>query len=154
MPRKVPRPRSVSRFFNPHLWKHAETCRKRLGNRRSRRCNQFCFNAGRIHRCVFQQLDGGRCRHRKRAMGTFHRAAADIQRRADDPGYTEGFGPHRGANDIHDGINRTHFVEVNGFDRDVMDSCLRRTKGFEDCDRSGLGRIRNGRRGNDLPNFA
>jgi len=72
-------------------------------------------------------------------MRAFHRATTDIEARANYLVYTESFGPHSSANNIHDGINRTDLVEVNGLHRHIMNLRLSRAEGVKDRDRSILG---------------
>ena len=57
-------------------------------------------------------------------MCTLHRATANIQRRT-DPAVRSNFRqPHGIANNVHNGIDRAHFVEMNFLFRHAMNLCL------------------------------
>jgi len=62
---------------------------------------------------VLEQLRGRRRRHRKAAMGAVDEATPDIHRGAIPAVHIERVRGGCAAGNIHDGVDRTHFVEMN-----------------------------------------
>jgi hypothetical protein len=67
-------------------------------------------------------------------MRAFKCARSDVQRRRDDPLDLQGVESDAGARDVNDRINRSDLVEVNSFDRDVVNLRL----GLADALKDGL----------------
>ena len=61
-------------------------------------------------------------------MRTSNRAAADIERGTNELFDAQRLRPNRRTHDVHDGIGRADFVEVNFFDGHVVDLRLRRAQ--------------------------
>ena len=75
-------------------------------------------------------------------MLTDDRAAAHVERRCKPAVDTERLAPGGGANDVDDCVDRSHFVEVNGFDGNGMDSSFGLAEKLKGARRARLHRFR------------
>ena len=97
-----------------------------------------------------------RCRRRngQHAMGAGHRSPANVERRTAEVIHAEGFRANGSTHDVHDGVGRSHFVEMNAFNADVVNLGFGRSQRDEDF-AGRLFRVLADRRSrNDLQNFA
>ena len=57
-------------------------------------------------------------------MGALNGSTSDVQRRTNNFIHTERFCGHSGTNNIHHGIHRADFVEMDFIDISVMNFCF------------------------------
>src|SRR5258708_1536335 len=86
-------------------------------------------------------------------MSAFPHAAAPVQGRTDDLVHAQGFRADRRAGDIHNSINRAHFMEVDLLDVGVVNLGLRRSLGLKNPDGALLGGLADSSRIDDLPDL-
>src|SRR5208283_3293199 len=103
--------------------------------------DKFFLYASGIGGLAEEQARGGWRGYRKNAMRHFRGAAADIQGGADEALNAEKGETDAGADDVHDGIHGSYFVEMDFFDGHVVNSCF----GFAKLAKDGDGAIANGR---------
>ena len=86
-------------------------------------------------------------------MRALHRAAADVQWRADNLIDAQRLGAHRGADDVDHRVHRADFVKVNLLDVAVVNLGFGRAQRLEDRDRRLLRALADRRLADDLANF-
>src|SRR5579859_120781 len=145
--------RAVAGLLCFHPGKCAVTVDQHTDNRGPGGCDQFFLNFAGINRSVFEQVERGRSRHGKSAMGALHHSAAHVERRADPFVHTQRLSSHGGAGDVRNGINRADFVEVDLLDIHVMHACLGCAQSFKDSDGPLFGGSADGRSIDDLANL-
>src|SRR6185437_2099484 len=78
---------------------------------------------------------------------------ADIQRRTNPFVHAEFFNSHRGAYDVHDGVNGPNFVKMDLLNSGVVDPGFRRAQRFKNFDGAAFCALADTRLRNDLANF-
>src|ERR1700757_467009 len=84
-------------------------------------------------------------------MRAFHHAPADIQLRADNLVHSQGFNTYRCTNNVDNGIDRSHFVKMDGLNWNIVNLGLSRTQSLEDTNRRSFGGFRDLSCRDDLP---
>ncbi len=112
--------RAVSARDHAHRRQGAEVNGERGCDGGARRSGQFQAGAARIDRLAGEQFGGGGSGNRQNAMFGFHCPAADVYRRTVHRPDVEQVQADAGADDVADGIHRAHFVEMDLFDRNVV----------------------------------
>jgi hypothetical protein len=95
-----------------------------------------------VNRRPFEQARGCRSWHRKDAVRTRHRAAANVQRRCDDVADPKPFEAKHRADNVDDRVERPDFVQVHALDWRAMNGRFRLRQALEQVHRALLTRFR------------
>ena len=117
---------------------------------RARRRRQLDRGAVLVDRNALGQARRRRRRHRERAVRAADGAAAQVQRRGDDAIGAEPLEREDAADDVHDRVERAHFVQVDVFDRHLVDVGLDGREAADQRD-GAIARRRRERRPGDQP---
>ena len=97
--------------------------------------DQLAPEAVGVERLPLQDLHRGRRRNREDAVLAADRAGSRGEGGDDDPVHLQRLQADAGADDVHDGVHRPHFMEVDPRRRDAMDAGLRLHQRLEDLQR-------------------
>src|SRR5256885_12121569 len=102
---------------------------------------------------MLEQFKRSRGGNGKCAMGADNSSAADVQRRAYPFVDAQSFRANRGADNIHNGVNRADFVEMDLLDVSVVNLGFRHSQGFKDLYSPIFRRLADARGMDDLADF-
>src|SRR5260370_11423245 len=89
---------------------------------RASRRDEFSLDAVGVSWLPLQQIRRGGRGDRQNSVRHFCGSSADVQRGAGEFFYAEVMKTDASADDVHDGIDGTHFVKMNFFERHVVDA--------------------------------
>ncbi len=109
---------------------------------RARRGHELLFDGPAVDGRIAEQPDGGRRRHWKQPVGCLHHAAANVERRCDNPVGAKPLQPEHGADDVDDRVHCTNLVQVHLVDGHLVNRRLSLCEPLE----QELGTVAAGRR--------
>ena len=117
---------------------HAEHAQQRGSGGR----DTFHRLPGRVNGSIAKQGEGSRRRHGKRSMLTLDCPAAHVERRGKPSIDAKGFTPCCGADNVDNGVHRTHFMKMDLLNRNGMDGGFRFTKKLKGAHGAGFDGLR------------
>src|SRR6202021_1627747 len=96
----------------------------------------------RVNGSIAKQGEGSRRRYGKRSMLAFDCPAADVERRRKPAIDAKGFTPCCGADNVDNGVHRTHFMEMDLLNRNGMDGGFRFTEKLKGAYGAGFDGLR------------
>ena len=153
MLREISSARTISRLLDLHCRKRRKAAAQRLHDRRAGRRHQFDLRTRRIYWRLPKQLQRRRRRYWKRSVRALDGSATHVQRRAYPFPDRQGFHSNRGADNIHHGIDGTHFVKVDLIDGRIVNLGFGLAQCLKDANRGCLRRAADRGFFDDLANF-